>query len=226
MNPKSIAAAAFAAALSPLALGASPGAPLAPVYPDGAALTRHCEAALASVRKGIEAMAAKKGPDGIFAEWNRMFIQVEDGSNAAALYATVHPVREVRSAGEACEEKFKQLNTEVNQNEKLFERVRAAKPASPREAKLQRDLLRDFEDSGVALPMEKRSQAKALFEKIETHRQAFERNVREDNTKVAFTPAELEGVPEAFLKTRKRDDGGNYALGLDQPSYSAVMSGA
>ncbi len=226
MKPNSLVAAALAAALPSLAFAADPAAPLAPMYTDGAALTRDCDAALATVRKTVEAMASKTGGEGIFAEWNRMFVQVEDGSNAASLYATVHPAKDVRSAGEACEENFKKLNTEVNQNEAIFARVKAAKPASPKEAKLQRDLLRDFEDSGVALPADKRAKAKELFEKIESHRQAFERNVREDTTKVTFTPGELEGVPEPFLRTKKRDDAGNYVFGLDQPTYSAVMSNA
>ena len=226
MNLKPLAATVIAVALPPLALAASPKAPLAPMYADGAALTRDCEAALAAVRKTVAAMDAKTGGEGVFAEWNRMFIQVEDGSNAASLYAAIHPDKDVRAAGEGCEEKFKQLSTEVNQDEKLFARVKDAKPASPKEAKLQRDLLRDFEDSGVALPPGKRARAKELFEAIEKHRQAFERNVREDTTKVTFTPAELDGVAEAFLKTRKRDESGNYVLGLDQPSYSAVMSNA
>jgi thimet oligopeptidase len=245
MNRSLAAAAVLAAALSPLAHAASADAPQVTLYTDATALARDCDAALAGVRKTVEAMAAvpaipakvpprKKGerreraeplPD-VFAEWNRLFIQVEDGSNIPALYATVHPDKEVRAAAESCEQKFTSLNTEINQNEKLFARVKAAPTANPRQAKLKRDLLRDFEDSGVALPPDKRARAKAILEKIEEHRQAFERNVREDSAKVTFTPAEMEGLPQAYLDARQKDAAGNYVLGLDPPSYGPFMQNA
>jgi thimet oligopeptidase len=226
MNLRFLQAAALAAASPLIALAASPKAPLVTMYADGAALTRDCDAGFDAVRQAVGQMAAKKGGEGIFAEWNRMFIRLEDATNVPELFAVIHPVKEVREAGEACEARFKKLQTEMKQDERLFARVKAARPANAHEAKLQRDLLRDFEDSGVALPPGKRAKAKELFEKIEAHRQAFERNVREDKTRVTFTPAELQGVPEGFLKTRKRDEAGNYVLGLDGPTYTSLMGNA
>jgi thimet oligopeptidase len=92
--------------------------------------------------------------------------------------------------------------------------------------KLRQDLLNGFEDSGAALPPDKRKRAKELLDRIEDTRQAFERNVREDPTTVVFTPAEMEGVSEAYLKARKKDEAGNYVLRLDQPSYSGFMNNA
>ncbi|MGZ5660188.1 MAG: M3 family metallopeptidase, partial [Usitatibacter sp.] len=118
------------------------------------------------------------------------------------------------------------LGADHFQNEALFARVSAAKPANAHQAKLKKDLVEGFEDSGVALAPGERARAKAIFEKIEELRQSFDRNIRDDPTRVTFTPAEMEGMPEAYLKARTRDATGNYVLGLDYPSYFPFMQGA
>ena len=206
-------------------LAASPHAPLVPMY-DAAGVERVCEAGIARARRSIEAMAARKGPAGILDEWNRLFIEIDDASNVPSLYATLHPDKDVRAAAEDCEQKFTSLNTELNQNEKIFSRLQAFKVANAKQAKLRRDLMHGFEDSGATLPPDKRARAKELLDQIEEQRVAFERNVRDDPTKVTFTPAEMQGLPEAYLKARKPDEAGNYVLGLDQPSYGPFMQNA
>ena len=84
---------------------ADPKAPLVPLY-DAAGATRACGEGLARVKKTIDAMAARKGGSAIFAEWNRLFIEIEDASNALSLYATIHPDAGVRAASEECDQKF------------------------------------------------------------------------------------------------------------------------
>src|SRR5204863_4450802 len=151
----------------------------------------------------ITAMAAKPGAGAIFDEWNRLQIGLEGPTSDIYLLGEVHPGKAVRDAAEPCLQKYTTLNTELFQNEKLFARVKAAKPASAHQAKLKKDLMEGFEDSGVALPPEKRARAKAIFDQLEVLRQDFERSVREDSTKVTFTPAEVEGLPESWIKAQE-----------------------
>jgi len=102
------------------------------------------------------------------------------------------------------------------------------KPANDRERKLKKDLIEGFEDSGVALPADKRKRAKEIFDKLEELRQVFDRNVRDDPTKVTFTAAEMEGMPPAYMKAHeaKKDASGNYVLDLKYPSYIPFMQNA
>ena len=220
-----VAAALAAAALAPCAY-AQPARALMPMYDDEAALARACSDGLARTRAAFAAMQARSGPGSILGEWNAAYILLDDFSNPIDLYAAVHPKREVRAAAEACQQKVAELNTEIFQNEKLYARVKAVKTANPREAKYRRDLLDGFEDSGAALAPAKRARAKQIFDRIETLRQEFERNAREDPAKVTFTPAEMEGLPQAYLQRRKPDAQGNYVLGLDQPTYAPFMENA
>ena len=210
------------------ALAAAPRAPARPLIPilDAAGIKRACDEGLARHRKTIAAMDAKKGPAGILDEWNALAIQVEDVINPVYLLSNVHPDKAARDAAEPCLQAYTALQTEMFQDEKLYARVNAYRPATPHQAKLRKDLIEGFEDSGVALPPEKRARAKAIFDKLEELREAFDRQIRDDTTKVAMTPAEMEGMPQPFLASHKRDDQGNYLLGLDEPSYFAFIQSA
>ena len=214
-----------AAPFLPCAAASQPPRPLAPLH-DAAGVERACRDGIAEAEKTIAAMQARRGAGAIFDEWNRLQIQMEDVLNPVYLLGSVSPDKAVRDASEPCLQKFTTLGTDLFQNEKLFARVNAAAPANPHQAKLKKDLIEGFEDSGVALPPEKRARAKAIFEKIEELRQEFDRDIRDDPTKVKFTAVEMEGMPEGYLKSRKPDADGNYVLALDYPSYFPFMQNA
>ena len=219
-----VAALALAAALAASAPAAEARA-LMPIY-DAAGITRACDAGIAKARRRMAAMEAKRAPAGIFAEWNRLAIEIEDIGAPIYLLSNVHPDKAARDAAEPCLLKFTTLNTDLFQSEKLYARVEAAKPANAHQAKLRKDLLEGFEDSGASLPPAKRARAKAIFDELEQLRQAYERNVRDDATRVVFKPSEMQGLPEAYLRSRTRDADGNYVLGLDSPSYFPFMDRA
>jgi thimet oligopeptidase len=78
----------------------------------------------------------------------------------------------------------------------------------------------------VALPPAKRARAKEIFDKLESLRQDFDRAIRDDKTTVMFTQAEVEGMPESYLRAHKPDAQGNYILKLDYPSYFPFLQNA
>ena len=207
------------------ALPAFAATPLMPAW-DAPGLTKACDAAIARARKDMATMGARKDSAGIFDEWNRLQIEIEDVAGPASLLGNTHPDKAVRDASEPCQEKLASLGTDLLQDEKIYARVKAAKPANAHQKKLQKDLLEAFEDSGVALPPDKRKRAKEIAEKLESMRQAFDRNIRDDKTTVTMTPAEMEGMTEAYLKDKKKDDKGNYVLKLDSPSFVPFMQSA
>ncbi len=219
-----LATAAFTAAAA-AAPAKAPSRPLVGAY-DAATVTRLCDEGLARARASFAKMEARKGGAGFFDEWNRLQIEMEDVVNPIYLVGSVHPDKAVRDAADPCLTKYTNLSTELFQSEKLFARTQATKPANAHQAKLRKDLVEAFEDSGVALPPEKRKRAKEIFERLEELRQAYDKSVRDDPTKVVMTPAEMEGMPEAYVKAQKTDDKGNYVLGLDYPSYFPFLTNA
>jgi Zn-dependent oligopeptidase len=214
---------AVAALLAPPAALAE--RPLVTLY-DAAALTAACDAALAHARQEVVVMETKRGPNSILVEWNRLQAAIEDLVGPAYLLGSVSPDKALRDATEPCLQKFATLNTDLFQDEKLYKRVQIAQAVNPHQAKFRKDLLEGFEDSGVTLPPDKRARAKEIFDRLEELRQAFDRNVRDDATEVSFTPAEMEGLPESYLRARKPGADGNYVLRLDYPSYFPFLAHA
>ena len=225
--PMAFAFAALAA-FSPLAgITAPRPAPraLMTLY-DAPGITRACDEGIARAQQLIKQMDAKKGAGAIFDEWNRLSIAIEDVVNTIYLLGNVAPDKAARDAAEPCLQKYTTLQADLFQDEKLFARVNAAQPMNPHQAKFKKDLVEGFEDTGVALPPDKRKRAKEIFEKIEELRQAFDRNIRDDPTKVTFKPQELAGMPESYLKAHAPDASGNIVLGLDYPSYLPFLQNA
>jgi len=209
---------------------AAPGAQarsLAPIW-DSGGIVRACSQGLARAHKTIAAMEAKRGPAGIFDEWNRLQIEIEDLEAPVFLLSSVSPDKETREAAEPCLQKVTTLATELMQDEKLYRRVLAAKPANAHQAKLRRDMLDEFEDTGVSLPPAKRARAKAIFEELEQLRQQFDRDVRDDPTRVTVSAAEMDGMPDAYVRAHAnvRDKDGNYVLTLKYPDYVPFMANA
>lgn len=220
-----VAAILVATAASAAAPGKAPDRPLVGTY-DAASVTMLCDEGIARARADLAKMEARKGGAGFFDEWNRLQMEMEDVVNPIYLMGSVHPDKAVRDAADPCLTKYTTLSTDIFQSEKLFARVNATKAAGAHQAKLRKDLIEGFEDTGVALPADKRKRAKEIFDRIEALRQAFDRSVRDDPTKVVVTPAEMEGMPEAYLKARKTNADGNYVLGLDYPSYFPFLTNA
>ena len=216
---------ALAAMVGMAGLAAAAGRPLVPLY-DANGVKRACEEGRVRVESAVRAMEGRRGAGAIFDEWNRLQIQMEDVLAPIYLLGSVSPDKAVRDASEPCLQKFTTLGTELFQNEKLFARVNAAAPMNPHQAKLKKDVMEGFEDSGVALPPAQRARAKQIFDKLEELRQAFDRNIRDDPTKVVFKPEEMAGMPEAYLKGKTLDADGNYVLGLDYPSYFPFLQSA
>jgi thimet oligopeptidase len=92
--------------------------------------------------------------------------------------------------------------------------------------KIRRDILDAFEDTGVALPPDKRARMSAILERLEAIRQEFGRNIRNNKTRVSFTADEVKGLPQSYLDRAQRDDKGNYLLGFESPEYLPFMANA
>jgi len=200
-----------------------------PVY-DAVEIKTVCTAAIAKAQQQIgqiEAVqVAKANVANTIDAWNRMSIDAENAIDLIYLLGSVHTDKAVRDAADECILKATEMRTEFMQREALYRRFVAVKPATPHARKLKRDLLEEFEDTGVALGAEARGRVKAIINRLEELRQEFDRNVRDNKTRLTFTPDELRGMPQDYIGKAKRDDQGNYLLGFDYPDYVPFMANA
>ncbi|PYQ52278.1 MAG: Zn-dependent oligopeptidase, partial [Acidobacteria bacterium] len=155
--------------------------------------------------------------------WDDTAIVVEDAFGPISLLNSVHPDAAVRDAADRALVTESAFMTEVFQNEKLFERVKSVVPANSAQKQLKKDLLESFEDSGVALPQERRHRFREISERLTELSQEFAKNIRENKTVLHFTPEECVGLPQSYLDRAQKDGQGNIVVGFDYPDYVPFM---
>jgi thimet oligopeptidase len=165
-------------------------------------------------------------PENILDAWDGAAIVLEDAFGPVSILNSVDPDKSVRDAGDDALLAESSFLTELFQNEGFYERVRAVAPRTNAQKQLQKDLLEAFEDSGVALPPEKRERFKAISDRLTELGQEFAKNIRENTTRLTFTPAECEGLPQTWLDRVPRDEQGNVVVGFDYPDYVPFMMSA
>ena len=216
-------------AAASLASAAVPQRPTMPLF-TATEIPAVCDAGLLRVRGALadlEALPiAKSSVQSLLHPLNRMQIALEDVESPIYMLSNVSPDKAVRDAAEACLLKLNEFDTDWLQSEKLYQRVQKVRVVNATGRKLKKDLLEAFEDTGVALPPPKRTRMKEIIQKLEEARQEFERNVRDNKTKLTFTPDQMRGLPAAYLEKAKRDDKGNYVLGFEYPEYFPFVASA
>ncbi|HEY2864267.1 MAG TPA: M3 family metallopeptidase [Casimicrobiaceae bacterium] len=220
-----IVAVAFAAAAS-----AAPAArPTMPIY-DAVSLAAACADGLAEAARLVRRLETmplgNAGSRDVLDRWDRLRIRLEDFEGPVDLTANVSPDAATRSAAEACESQTTRFETALYQNGALYARIKALTARPGPAAKMRQDLLDAFEDNGVALSPDKRARFKEIADRLETIRQEFDRDIRDNQTRVVFSPDEVKGLPRDYLDRAKRDDKGNYLLGFEYPEYIPFMANA
>src|SRR5947209_8147364 len=162
-------------------------------------------------------------PENILDAWDRAAIVIENAFGPVSILNSVHPDKSVRDPGDEALLAESSFMTELFQNERFYERVRAVTAETTAQKQLRKDLLEAFEDSGVTLPPEKRDRFKAISDRLTELGQEFAKNIRENTTHLTFTPAECEGLPQAWLDRVPRDEQGNVVVGFDYPDYVPFM---
>lgn len=197
---------------------------------DAVTLTAACTELIAEARSAFERLASLPlsdvSPASVLDEWDRIGLLVENIEGPISILNNVHPDRAVRDAADAAIRQLSSFQVEIFQDEALFARVQAVVPSRPAEAKFRQDLVESFEDTGVTLPPDRRARAKAIAERITELYQEFSRNLRDNQTRMAFTADELRGLPEAFIARQPRDAAGRYLLSFDYPDFNPFMANA
>ena len=84
-----------------------------------------------------------------------------------------------------------------------------AQSAMPIDQKFQADILKDFEEKGIQLPVDKQQRLKEILDQLTKIEQEYSRNVRDNKQKLEFTAAELKGLPQSYIDAVKKNEKGN-----------------
>lgn len=122
--------------------------------------------------------------------------------------------------------------TWLYQHQDLYHQLKSdAQNLSVGEEKMLQDFLRACELSGIHLEATKRLEVKNIFERLDDLAQQFQNHIVDSMKAFRFhtkNSKDLEGLPAHVLANAKKkaEEAGKsgYILGLDQPTYMAVMS--
>src|SRR5690349_6861175 len=127
---------------------------------DAPAIEAACTGVLKTARTQVAALEKVRLSQAtvgtVLRPWDRLQILLEDTQGPVEIMTNMSPDAKARAAGEVCLLKMNEFNTELFQNENLFARIQRAAPADAVDRKLKKDVVEAFEDTGVALPPDKR----------------------------------------------------------------------
>jgi thimet oligopeptidase len=200
-----------------------------PIF-DAAEVTRACETALARAKE-LLARIESLPLDAVTVEnvldvWDETATVLEDAFGPISLLNSVHPDSQVRDASDLALIQESSFLTDVFQNERFYERVQRVVPHTIAAREMHKHLLESFEDSGVSLPPEKRQRFKEISDRLTELGQEFAKNIRENATRLTFTPDECRGLPQSWLDRVPRDEQGNVVVGFDYPDYVPFLMNA
>ena len=220
-------AGAFALAACGLAAQAAE-AYVFPSYSGPAQVEADCQRLLADLARQREAVAqmASEPTRDLLAALDAMTRRADATLGPLSLLESVHPDKALRDASEACDLAVQSFVSEFNQDARIFALLQAAKPQDAIDRSDLRDQLEAFEDAGAALPPAAQARARELNAAIAQRAQDFDRRIREDQTRVAFSAAELAGVPESLWQAAPRDRQGRTLLGVDETISGPVIRSA
>jgi len=199
-----------------------------PVYKNADEVTAACDRMMSELKGAQTALEELPGTSGttLLQQLDAMYRTYEDTDGPMSLLTAVHLDKSIRDATEACDLRYQAFSASFQQSAKVLALLRQVQPADDIDRRFLKDTMDAFEDAGAALPEDKRKRAEDLNNQISKLAQEFERRVREDKTQVAFTEAELKGVPPEAWKSAKRDERGRYLLGMAYPVSGPVIERA
>ncbi|MCK9686012.1 M3 family metallopeptidase [Scleromatobacter humisilvae] len=199
-----------------------------PKFDHGPQVASACTTGLEGALMRVKELEKRKAGADWLKGWENLYNWEEDQSGALIFLQNVHPDADVRTESEKCEQRWSDFQATLGMNEAVYQGAKqtVAVLKDPVDKRAAQRALEAFEDSGVALPKDKQARAKAIADKLATLSQQFNRNIRDARTLVAFTDAELKGVPESAWKEQPRDAGGRVTLPIDGPIYATVMQTA
>jgi len=125
------------------------------------------------------------------------------------------------------------LQEEVSKNVKLFRAFKAYFDGNAKKEKLTDEeryyldeVMRGYKREGLLLPPDELEKVKKLKNELMQLALQFSKNIADVDTKISFTKEQLAGLSDQVLATLRKDEDGNYLVGLDYPTVFPILKHA
>ena len=144
------------------------------------------------------------------------------------LMAYVHPEADIRAQSLESIKELSKFENRINMNVDLYRAMKAYDDAvdkstlSTAEAKLLKDVIREFEQNGLGLPEEQREEIRRIQDEISDLGIQFESNISSYQDSMVLEEKDMKGLPDDYKDARRTPEG-NYKIDLTYPSYFPFM---
>ena len=152
--------------------------------------------------------------------------QLELDTNMTQFMQFVSSDEQERQRAQVAQQHVENWLIDLSKREDLYNAVRAYAATEPRlegEQKLFLEhTLRDYRRAGMDLAPAQRDELKRIQKELSRLGIAFDKNIREDETRVILTPDELADMRPEWLETQTQT-AGVYLLGMDYPTLNEIL---
>lgn len=150
---------------------------------------------------------------------------------AIHLLEMVSPDEAMRNAAQAAMIKMQEFIVDaLSNNVELYNALMAYANGNARNEQLTTQqqyfldkTIQDFKRDGLDLPADERQALKTLKKELAALELSFGANIAQDNRTLLVSRQALQGLEDDFIASLKQNDAGEYILGVDYPTYFAVM---
>lgn len=193
-------------------------------------LSTSCTANLSEVRKirdEILAVSGERTVENTLELYNKIRILLERSQSSSELLQEVHPDEALRKAAEQCTADAKKLLQEIKLDRGIYQALLAVSGIADHDnttVRFRDFLLREYRLAGVDKDDAARVKLMQLQEEQTRLGQEFMRNIRESRTIIEFTPAELDGLPEDYIKAHPVNAQGKVEISTDAPDFFPLVT--
>lgn len=159
--------------------------------------------------------------------YNNLLIHIDRSLNQAGLMSQVHPDEKIRKDAESCEQEISSFITDFSLDKEIYEILAAGEKLKlkPDEERLLSRTLRDFRRAGVDKDDKTRTRIKELKEDLVKIGQEFDQNIRDERLVIKLkSAADLDGLPEDYIKAHPKGPDGMISISTDYPDYFPFMT--
>ncbi len=191
-------------------------------------------AARARLEKDLAALVAIPKKDRTFDNtilgYERAFDRYGEALGMSGFLSYVSTDKAFRDAALALQMQISQYMVDVATRRDVYRAIREYTDAKPKlegeEAKLVRDMLIGFKNSGMDLNDEDLEKFKALNKQKAEYVMKFDKNIQEYKDPLPVTREGLKGLGEDYVGKLEKNQDGNYLITLDYPDYVPFMLNA
>ncbi len=151
--------------------------------------------------------------------------------NIVGLVKEVHPDAALREAAQQAVQEIQAFWIDnLSDNKQLYQAFKAYVEGNGKREQLTAaqqyyvtESMKNFKRAGLELPDEQRAKLSTLKKELADLAIQFETNIAQDASTITVSADGLKGLEDEYIATLKRNEQGDYILGVDYPTVSMVM---